>query len=271
MNLDDELFGEGLEFAAESLKKRATSTIRDALMQDREEKEDAGIISPFSAGGSGKPVHRSGHDTLRSIVGDRLTAEVFRGVNENIEEIGDLIGFIPSPTVAGGVSDILNVIRQQAFPMGGGSVQELRESEEKHSMGDRSVAFSVVDSSDPSTATSVSDFTGGVSDFGPPISHIDIGEMTLDDDSSGIDLNGNGDIESVELAIAKSGVDISGQIALLHPLIAKQMRNPNFMRRKIRRAPISAESINHRSNQVNAVQQGVATFIENVNAFNVSF
>ena len=90
-------------------------------------------------------------------------------------------------------------------------------------------------------------------------------------DLSGADLNGDGKIDKVELAVSKTGQAITNEIKLLHPLLAKAHRHPNFLRTKIEQKKIQKESPHNRNTQVNLVQQGEANFMKDFNQFNVNF
>lgn len=90
-------------------------------------------------------------------------------------------------------------------------------------------------------------------------------------DLSGIDLNGDGKIDKVELAVSKTGNALTNDIKLLHPLLAKAHRHPNFLRTKIEQKKIQKESPHNRNTQVNLVQQGEANFMKDFNQFNVNF
>lgn len=85
------------------------------------------------------------------------------------------------------------------------------------------------------------------------------------------DNDGDGDVDSQDIAISKQGDRLIAEMRLLHPLIAKAHRDPNFMRRKIEHRKISNESTHTQENQVNLVQQGIAGHIEDVNMFQVAF
>ena len=86
-----------------------------------------------------------------------------------------------------------------------------------------------------------------------------------------VDLNGDGKIDRVELAVSKTGKAITNEIKLLHPLLAKAHRHPNFLRTKIEQKKIQEESPHNRNTQVNLVQQGEANFMKDFNQFNVNF
>ena len=85
------------------------------------------------------------------------------------------------------------------------------------------------------------------------------------------DMDGDGDVDENDIALAQAGRSIVNEIRLLHPLISKMHRNPNFMVRQIDRKKIKNESTGNRSNQVNLVQQGIAAYIEDVNMFSVKY
>jgi hypothetical protein len=82
------------------------------------------------------------------------------------------------------------------------------------------------------------------------------------------DVNRDGVYDATDVAINKAGAAIRNEIRLLHPLIAK---DPDIMRRKIKRRPILDENIYKQTNQVNLVEQGMAGYTEYLNQFNVSF
>ena len=90
-------------------------------------------------------------------------------------------------------------------------------------------------------------------------------------DLRGADLNGDGNIDKVELAVSKTGQAITNEIRLLHPLIAKGNRHPNFLRTQIEQKRVEKESHGKRGTQVNLVQQGEANFMKDFNQFNVNF
>ena len=85
------------------------------------------------------------------------------------------------------------------------------------------------------------------------------------------DLDNDGDIDKVDLALSQSGNQIVEEIRRLHPLIAKAQRDPNFMVRRIERQEISNEDTTTPENQVNLVQQGIAGYIEDINMFSVKY
>jgi hypothetical protein len=85
------------------------------------------------------------------------------------------------------------------------------------------------------------------------------------------DNDGDGDIDSQDLAISQHGDRLITELRLLHPLIQKAHRNPNFMQRKIGHKKIDNENIHNQQNQVNLVQQGIASHIQDVNLFQVSY
>jgi hypothetical protein len=97
-----------------------------------------------------------------------------------------------------------------------------------------------------------------------------IGE-SLNGSSRLTDIDGDGDVDSTDLAISQSGDRLVNEIRLLHPLIAKANRDPNFLQRKIVRKKINNENINKTENQVNMVQQGIAAYIEDANMFEVKY
>ena len=85
------------------------------------------------------------------------------------------------------------------------------------------------------------------------------------------DINNDGQIDRVELAIDRNGNEISRQLHLLHPLIARAHRDPSFMRRTITKQKIDGENVRKQSNQVHLVTQGLAGHMADVNMFNVNF
>ena len=85
------------------------------------------------------------------------------------------------------------------------------------------------------------------------------------------DINNDGQIDRIELAIDRNGNEISRQLHLLHPLIARAHRDPSFMRRTITKQKIDGENVRKQSNQVHLVTQGLAGHMADVNMFNVNF
>lgn len=85
------------------------------------------------------------------------------------------------------------------------------------------------------------------------------------------DIDGDGDVDKTDLALAQAGNAVVQQMQLLHPLIAKAHRDPNFMVRQIKKKNISKEDSKNRGDQANLVQQGIAAYIEDVNMFNVKY
>jgi hypothetical protein len=85
------------------------------------------------------------------------------------------------------------------------------------------------------------------------------------------DLNNDGVIDRIELAVSKAGEDLNEQIRLLHPLIAQSHRNPNFMNRTIKRTKIKKESRKMRGDQKDLVLQGIAGYNKDTNLFNAEF
>lgn len=88
-----------------------------------------------------------------------------------------------------------------------------------------------------------------------------------------LDFNGDGRIDRVELAVSKNGnaTDKMSDIRLIHPLLAKAHRHPNFLRTKIEQKKIQKETPYDKTTQVNLVQQGEANFMKDFNQFNVNF
>jgi hypothetical protein len=87
----------------------------------------------------------------------------------------------------------------------------------------------------------------------------------------GRDMDGDGDVDKVDIALAQAGNSIVEEIRRLHPLIAKMHRDPTFMVRKIERKQIKNEDSRNQNNQVNLAQQGIAAYIEDVNMFSVKY
>ena len=85
------------------------------------------------------------------------------------------------------------------------------------------------------------------------------------------DMDGDGDVDKDDIALAQAGKSLQNEIRMLHPLISKMHRNPNFMVRQIDRKKIKNENTGNRSNQVNLAQQGIAAYIEDVNMFSVKY
>ena len=85
-----------------------------------------------------------------------------------------------------------------------------------------------------------------------------------------LDFNGDGRIDRVELAVSKNG-NATNDIRLIHPLLAKAHRHPNFLRSKIEQKKIGKETPYNKNTQVNLVQQGEANFMKDFNQFNVNF
>ena len=85
------------------------------------------------------------------------------------------------------------------------------------------------------------------------------------------DMDGDGDVDKDDIALAQAGKALQNEIRMLHPLISKMHRNPNFMVRQIDRKKIKNENTGNRSNQVNLAQQGIAAYIEDINMFSVKY
>ena len=85
------------------------------------------------------------------------------------------------------------------------------------------------------------------------------------------DMDGDGDVDKDDIALAQAGKSLQNEIRMLHPLISKMHRNPNFMVRQIDRKKIKNENTGNRSNQVNLVTQGIAAYIEDINMFSVKY
>ena len=85
------------------------------------------------------------------------------------------------------------------------------------------------------------------------------------------DLDGDGDVDKKDVAISQSGMDLVNELRILHPLIARAHRDPNFMQRTIKRRAIHNERTHKQTDQVHLVQQGIAGHVEDVNMFQVNF
>jgi hypothetical protein len=127
-----------------------------------------------------------------------------------------------------------------------------------------------------SSGASVQDrFTEAMQDVGTSMSGMsndDILSISSGLSGNGFsDMDGDGDVDKDDIALAQAGKSLQNEIRLLHPLISKMHRNPNFMVRQIDRKTIKNENTGNRNNQVNLVTQGIAAYIEDVNMFNVKY
>jgi hypothetical protein len=97
------------------------------------------------------------------------------------------------------------------------------------------------------------------------------GDIAVAGNRMNADINNDGQIDRIELAIDRNGNEISRQLHLLHPLIARAHRDPSFMRRTITKQKIDGENVKKQSSQVHMVTQGIAGHMADVNMFNVNF
>lgn len=86
-----------------------------------------------------------------------------------------------------------------------------------------------------------------------------------------IDINGDGNISSEEIAAAEQNEDVIDALRNIHPLVAKALNDPNFRIQQIKQSSIKPSRSSSVSNQVNEAQQANANFIDDVNKFNVEF
>ena len=97
------------------------------------------------------------------------------------------------------------------------------------------------------------------------------GDIAVAGNRMNADINNDGQIDRIELAIDRNGNEISRQLHLLHPLIARAHRDPSFMRRTITKQKIDGENVRKQSSQVHMVTQGIAGHMADVNMFNVNY
>ena len=97
------------------------------------------------------------------------------------------------------------------------------------------------------------------------------GDIAVAGNRMNADINNDGQIDRIELAIDRNGNEISRQLHLLHPLIARAHRDPSFMRLTITKQKIDGENVRKQSSQVHMVTQGIAGHMADVNMFNVNY
>jgi hypothetical protein len=220
---------------AQSITQRGLELVADGV------REQGGV-------GSGTGSHQR---VMRNIVGGSLNRETMSGLQEDISYIARAVGANSSSTsMTGMIGDIVSTV----------SVRNTMNDYANNVLGPMFESVGMFDEGgDPVT---ISEYPA-ISEFG--------GSDSTSGDSGDADLNGDGRIDGVEIAVSKSGERLEGAMRdILTPLKALANRNPTFYR-TIKKKRVGTESTKAPGNQKHLVEQGIANYTDDANLFSVRF
>jgi hypothetical protein len=246
--------------SGENLSSSINQNLAEQQASGLRENSGVGAISnrPFLGPGSGRGSHSR---LIRAITeGNPEAFEALLNIMPQTEEIRKVL--LGASSNMKDVITALNNSMEKSHPM----LQILESAQDMTGMEERSAEEAeireVVGDEDTkhTNTTEETKHTGLLETVGRSLGITDGGTR---------DLDGDGDVDKVDLALSGNADAVSN--LTINPLIAKFLTSGKSSGRRIARASIAPEMHTKRSNQVNLVQQGLAGHHKDVNLFNVTF